>query len=108
MNIIVIILVFIVFTCLVIYSSEIINEKLDYDDKIKNNLIIGLISMCIAYFSAKQIKNKKMKDVSYGLYLSAIFLFIYSVLYNWSDIDNKIKLLLLTISFGIILKYANK
>lgn len=82
-----------------------------YADKIKKNLIVeiigGIVALALAFyvFGTDYFDNKIVK---YGLIFGGILLLIYSLIYNWDEIDDYIKLFLFLSVFSGTIIYSYK
>lgn len=80
-----------------------------YKDKIKKNLIVeiigGIVALALAYFvfSSNLFNNKIVK---WGLIFGGFLLLIYSLVYNWDEIDDFVKLFLFFSAFTGTIIYS--
>jgi hypothetical protein len=100
----------VIYSMVVITIGDIFNENNSYNEKIKNNLIIGIIGGIIALVIGAYLfaKNTSYENniVKYGFYGGGIILLFYSIVYNWNSLGNDSKCLIMLICLGFIMKYA--
>ena len=92
--------------------GEIINNNLDYREKIQRNLILTFIGGVVAIILASSIfkDNKKYKNraIRYGLYIGSFLLLFHTLLYNWHILANDTKLFIMTATMVILIWYSYK
>lgn len=80
-----------------------------YADKIRKNLIIeiigGIVALALAFyvFGTEYFDNRIVK---YGLIFGGFLLLVYSLIYNWDEIDDCIKLFLFLSAFTGTIIYS--
>ena len=99
----------IIYNLIISKIGNMITDNLSCKDKIKKNLIIeiigGIVALALAYyvFSSGMFGNKIVK---WGLIFGGVILLVYSLIYNWDEIDDYIKLFIFFISFFGITFYS--
>lgn len=92
----------IIYNLIISKIGNMITDDSTYKDKIKKNLIIeiigGIVALVLAYyvFGDGLFENKIIKC---GLIFGGVLLLVYSLIYNWDEIDDYIKLFLFFTSF---------
>lgn len=95
----------IIYNLIISKIGNMITDNLPCKDKIKKNLVIeiigGIVALALAYyvFGSKTFDNK---IVRWGLIFGGVMLLVYSLIYNWDEIDDYIKLFIFfSLFFGI-------
>lgn len=95
-----------IFNILVHNIISVTCKDMPFDDKITNGstmmLVSGIIGIIVSYVSLKE--NKKYTDsvVSMGLGIGGALLLLTSLISNWSNIPEKLKLSMTIITFLIV------
>jgi undecaprenyl pyrophosphate phosphatase UppP len=99
----------IIYNLIVSKIGNMMTQDSSYRDKIKKNLIVeiigGIVALALAYFvfSSELFNNKIAK---WGLIFGGILLLIYSLVYNWDEIDDFVKLFLFLSAFTGTVVYS--
>jgi hypothetical protein len=99
-----------IYSMVVLTIGEMFNENNSYNEKIRNNLIFGIIGGIIGLVIGIYLFNKDQSYenniIKYGFYGGAALLLFYAIIYNWSVLGNDSKCVIMIICLGIIMKYA--
>jgi hypothetical protein len=94
----------IIYNMIIHEFAEILNEKLNYKDKIQKNLLLifggGLIGFIIAYFFTQ---NNALK---FGMYIGSILLLVHTIFYNWTTMHNDTRIIVMILSLCILIWFA--
>lgn len=90
-------------------SAEIFTNNLSYDDKEEQQLIIsfgsGVFALLMGYFVFGLNNKYKNRIVRYGLYVGAFLLLLHSIMYNWHNLKNDTKLIIMTLALVALISY---
>jgi uncharacterized membrane protein YeaQ/YmgE (transglycosylase-associated protein family) len=68
-------------------------------------MICGILGITLAYtvFNNGSYKNHSLK---YGLLIGSLILLVYNIIVGWNEIDNDMKLLIISTLLGIIIYFS--
>jgi len=90
---------------------DLLNKELLYEDKIKRTIAVSFVSVIVGYvlafklFSYKKTYNRIAK---YSLIIGSTFIFFNSILYQWPQLENDTKLIIIGIAFIVSLMLSYK
>ena len=80
---------------------ELLNKDLIYEEKIKRTIAISFVAVIVGFVIAFKIFNYKKsynRIAKYSLILGSSFIFLNSILYQWPQLANDTKLIIIGIS----------
>ncbi len=97
----------IIYNILIHKFAEIINENAEFNTKQQRNFLLffgfGLLSFLMGYYIFGQ--THKNRCLRYGLYIGGFLLMLHSLFYNWTQMENTSKLVIMAIGLGIAMWY---
>jgi len=89
--------------------SAILYKDLSFEDKFNNSLILlfisGILGIIIAKLILKKEQNYKESPVSIGFCIGGIILILTTIIVNWENMNDEIKLCISCFTFGTIIWY---
>jgi len=90
---------------------ELLNKDLLYEDKIKRTIAISFVAVIVGFVLAFKIFNYKKtynRIAKYSLIFGSTFIFLNSLLYQWPQLSNDTKLIIVGISLSCALIFSYK
>lgn len=89
---------------------ELLNKDLVYEDKIKRTIAISFVAVIVGYVLAFKLFNYKKtynRIAKYSLIFGSTFIFLNSIIYQWPQLANDTKLIIVGIAFitSLVLTY---
>jgi hypothetical protein len=96
----------IIYNIIIHKIGDMVNENKEYKIKIQRNLIItfigGVIAIILGYILFDKNKYLKNRAIRFGLYVGSLFLLTHTLFYNWNNLTNDTKLIIMTINLIIL------
>ncbi len=100
------IIIGIIYTVLLMKTSEIIFSDQKYDNKVQNTLAFLFVISIIGLIISHKLLTNDSLPIKFGLTVGSVILLFYSLVINWDLISNNTKLLILLGSFAAIIYYT--
>ncbi len=96
-----------IYNLIILKFGEICNENLPYKHKIQRNLLMAFFGAIVAFLLSQYFfypeQPYENRGIRYGLYLGTLILLIHIVLYNWGNLENDSKLIIMSIALIVIM-----
>jgi len=102
----------IIYNIIIHKLGDIFNDDVTYNERIQKNLLLSFGGAILAiYISMSLLCNTcsyKNIALQYGLYLSALLLLLHSLFYNWSNMQNNTKFIIMIVFLSVLIYYSYK
>lgn len=95
----------ILYNIMVVSMGNVMMEGETYNKKVQISLLTSFVGAIVAIILAKFVfghKKYRNRALKYGMYLAASILLFHSVIYNWRNINEGVRIVIMALGLGLL------